>query len=89
MVLHFESLFFRAWTSTSWPPGQAAAGEELREVRFLSDYRGDPIPDGKKSVAIAIAFQSPERTLTEVDATRLRDSIVRSLADGFGAELRS
>ena len=68
---------------------QAAAGEELREVRFLSDYRGDPIPDGKKSVAIAIAFQSPERTLTEEDATRLRDSIVRSLADGFGAELRS
>ena len=68
---------------------QGAAGEELREVRFLSDYRGDPIPDGKKSVAIAVAFQSPERTLTEEDATRLRDSIVRSLADLFRAHLRA
>ena len=42
---------------------RAAAGEELREVRFLSDYRGDQIPAGKKSVAFAVAFQSAERTL--------------------------
>ena len=33
-------------------------GDEVREVRFLSDYRGEPIPAGKKSVAIAVAFQS-------------------------------
>jgi phenylalanyl-tRNA synthetase beta chain len=68
---------------------RAAAGEELREVRFLSDYRGDPIPAGKKSVAIAVAFQSPERTLTEEDAARLRASIVEALAELFAAELRS
>jgi phenylalanyl-tRNA synthetase beta chain len=68
---------------------RAAAGEELREVRFLSDYRGDPIPAGKKSMAIAVAFQSPERTLTEEDAARLRASIVEALAERFAAELRS
>jgi phenylalanyl-tRNA synthetase beta chain len=68
---------------------RAAAGEELREVRFLSDYRGHPIPDGKKSVAIAVAFQSPERTLTDEDAARLRASIVEALAELFAAELRS
>jgi phenylalanyl-tRNA synthetase beta chain len=67
---------------------RSAAGEELREVRFLSDYRGEPIPTGKKSVAIAVAFQSPDRTLTEEDANRLRDSIVHALAEVFGAELR-
>jgi phenylalanyl-tRNA synthetase beta chain len=68
---------------------RSAAGEELREVRFLSDYRGDPIPEGKKSVAIAVAFQSPKRTLTEEDAARLRDSIVGALGERFGAELRA
>jgi phenylalanyl-tRNA synthetase beta chain len=68
---------------------RSAAGEELREVRFLSDYRGDPIPAGKKSVAIAVAFQSPERTLTEEDANRLRSAIVAALAELFGAELRA
>jgi phenylalanyl-tRNA synthetase beta chain len=68
---------------------RAAAGEELREVRFLSDYRGDPIPAGKKSVAIAVAFQSPERTLTDEDATRFRASIIEALGERFGAELRA
>jgi phenylalanyl-tRNA synthetase beta chain len=67
---------------------RAAAGEELREVRFLSDYRGDPIPDGKKSVAIAVAFQSPERTLADEDAQRLRDTIVSALAELFEAQPR-
>jgi phenylalanyl-tRNA synthetase beta chain len=68
---------------------RAAAGEELREVRFLSDYRGDPIPEGKKSVAIAVAFQSPDRTLTEDDAARLRAAIVQALAERFEADLRA
>jgi phenylalanyl-tRNA synthetase beta chain len=58
-------------------------------VRFLSDYRGDPIPHGRKSVAIAVAFQSPERTLTEEDAARLRDAIVETLAERFAAQLRA
>jgi phenylalanyl-tRNA synthetase beta chain len=68
---------------------RAAAGEELRDVQFLSDYRGDPIPAGKKSVAFAAAFQSPERTLTDEDANRLRASIVQALGELFGAELRA
>jgi phenylalanyl-tRNA synthetase beta chain len=66
-----------------------AAGEELREIRFLSDYRGDQIPDGKKSIAFAVAFQSPERTLTDDDAARLRGAIVDELRSRFGAELRA
>ncbi|HEU5362771.1 MAG TPA: phenylalanine--tRNA ligase subunit beta [Gaiellaceae bacterium] len=66
-----------------------AAGDELREVRFLSDYRGEQIPAGKKSLALAFVFQSPERTLSEDDATRLRAAIVKALGERFGAELRS
>jgi len=68
---------------------RAAAGDELREVRFLSDYRGDQIPAGKKSVAFAVAFQSPERTLTDDDAARLRQAIVEALAEQFDATLRA
>jgi phenylalanyl-tRNA synthetase beta chain len=66
-----------------------AAGDELREARFLSDYRGDQIPAGKKSVAFAVSFQSPDRTLDDEDAARLRGAIVQSLAARFGAELRA
>ena len=51
-------------------------------------YRGEPVAAGKKSVAFSVAFQSPERTLTDEDATRLRGAIVAALAERFGAELR-
>ena len=66
-----------------------AAAPELREVRFLSDYRGEPIPSGKKSIAFSVAFQSPERTLTDEDAAALRARIVEALERAFGAELRA
>ncbi len=66
-----------------------AGGDEVRELRFLSDYRGDPIPAGQKSVAVAVAFQSAERTLTDEDGARLRTAIVESLTERFGATLRA
>jgi phenylalanyl-tRNA synthetase beta chain len=66
-----------------------AAGEELRDARFLSDYRGDQIPAGKKSVAFSVAFQSAERTLSDDDAARLRAAIVSELQSRFGAKLRA
>jgi len=66
-----------------------AAGAELREARFLSDYRGDQIDAGKKSVAFSVVFQSAERTLSDEDGTRLRAAIVEALREHFGAELRA
>ncbi len=66
-----------------------AAQPELRELRFLSDYRDPPIPEGKKSLAFSVSFQSPERTLTDEDAAALRERIVKSLGKRFGAELRA
>ena len=75
--------------ASCWRPPARRPGAELREVRFLSDYRGDQIPAGKKSLAFAVAFQSPERTLADEDGTRLRSAIVEALAERFGAELRA
>jgi phenylalanyl-tRNA synthetase beta chain len=66
-----------------------AAGPELREMRVFDVYRGGQIPEGKKSIAFRVAFQSPERTLSDDDARGLRDQIVSALAERFGAELRA
>ena len=66
-----------------------AAAPELREIRFLSDYRDPPIPPGKKSIAFSVAFQSPERTLTDEDAAALRARVIEALERDFGAELRA
>jgi len=67
----------------------ASAGEALREVHVFDVYRGEQVGEGRKSVGLALAFQSPERTLTEDEATELRNEIVAALGRRFGAELRS
>src|SRR5262249_55474671 len=66
-----------------------AAGNLLRQARVFDVYRGEQVGEGRKSVAIHLAFQSPERTLTEEEATVLRDRIVAALAERFDAELRA
>src|SRR5439155_490089 len=65
------------------------AGPELKEIRVFDVYRGEQVGEGRKSIAFSVAYQSPERTLTEEDATRLRDRIVAELAKRFAAELRA
>jgi phenylalanyl-tRNA synthetase beta chain len=66
-----------------------AVAPEVREVRFLSEYRGEQIGPQKKSIALGVSFQSPERTLSNADAAALREKVVAALAERFGAELRS
>jgi phenylalanyl-tRNA synthetase beta chain len=66
-----------------------AAGPLLRDARVFDVYRGEQVGEGRKSVAIHLAFQSPERTLTEDEATELRMRIVAALGERFGAELRA
>ncbi|MGH3128054.1 MAG: phenylalanine--tRNA ligase subunit beta [Gaiellaceae bacterium] len=66
-----------------------AGGGLLRQARVFDVYRGDQVGAGRKSVAIHLAFQSPERTLTEEEATITRERIVAALAERFSAELRA
>ena len=49
-----------------------AAGPLLREARVFDVYRGEQVGEGRKSVAIHLAFQSPERTLTDEEAAELQ-----------------
>jgi phenylalanyl-tRNA synthetase beta chain len=66
-----------------------AAGPELREVEIFDVYRGEQAGEGKKSIAFSVAFQSPQRTLSDEDAAALRQKIADALAERFGAVLRS
>jgi phenylalanyl-tRNA synthetase beta chain len=66
-----------------------AAGSELRQIRVFDVYRGEQLGAGKKSIAFGVAFQSPDRTLSDEDAAALRWRIAEALAERFGAVLRS
>jgi len=66
-----------------------AAGPLLREARVFDVYRGEQVGAGRKSVAIHLAFQSSERTLTDEEAAEARGRIIAALAERFVAELRA
>jgi len=66
-----------------------AAAPLLREAEVFDVYRGDQVGEGRKSVAIHLEFQSPERTLTDEEAAELRGRIVAALGERFDAELRA
>jgi phenylalanyl-tRNA synthetase beta chain len=64
-------------------------GTSLAQVRLFDLYRGDPLPPGRKSLAYRLAFQAPDRGLTDADAAVIREKIVNRLKRELGAELRS
>jgi phenylalanyl-tRNA synthetase beta chain len=67
---------------------RGSGGSELAAAEVFDVYRGAPVPEGKKSVALHLVFQSSERTLTDAEADAARGQIVAALAAEVGGELR-
>jgi phenylalanyl-tRNA synthetase beta chain len=65
-----------------------AGGAELRDAHIFDIYHGDQVPEGRKSVALHLAFQASDRTLTDEEADAARARVVEALRTRFGAELR-
>ena len=65
------------------------AGELLEAIRLVDDYRGENLPQGKKSLTFALRFRAADRTLTQAEASDARDLAVKMATERFGAELRA
>ena len=57
-------------------------------ARIFDLYAGKGVPEGKKSVAIAVTLQPVERTLTDAEIETVSDKIVAAVAKATGATLR-
>lgn len=66
-----------------------AGGKEVTEVTLFDIYKGKPVPEGKRSLAFAVTFSSPEKPLTEEEAARLRKRIAGALNRELQAEMRT
>ncbi|MFD5328974.1 phenylalanine--tRNA ligase subunit beta [Streptomyces sp. NPDC127092] len=64
------------------------AGELLESIRLFDVYTGDQVGEGKKSLAYALRFRAPDRTLTVEEASAARDAAVATAAEHTGAVLR-
>ena len=64
------------------------AGELLEDVRIFDVYRGPQVGEGNTSLALALRFRAPDRTLTEDEASAARDAAVEVAAARVGAVQR-
>lgn len=65
-----------------------AGGELLESARVFDVYSGKGIPEGSKSLAIALRFRAPERTLTESEIENVMSEIIAG-EQRLGAQIRS
>ena len=65
-----------------------AGGQVVEKVELFDVYKGAQIPEGKKSIAYAIAYRDPSKTLKDKDINKVHDKILRALEYKLGAQLR-
>ncbi len=81
---------------------QVAAGELCRmlaqhesvrglveDVEIFDIYRGEHVPDGKKSVALSLTLRAPDRTLTDDEVAGMADALVGAAKARYGAAIRA
>ncbi len=61
---------------------------KVSSIKFIEEYRGNQIPEGKKSIMLRVTFASENTTLTSEEINSKLDAIVRTLNRMCGAELR-
>jgi phenylalanyl-tRNA synthetase beta chain len=67
---------------------RAAGGPLLANVELFDVFRGEQIGEAEKSLALRLAFQAPDRTLTDAEVAEQRSAIETALAE-IGGRLRA
>jgi len=61
----------------------------IKKVITFDVFEGQNIPEGKKSVAINVVIQAPDKTLTENDLEQISQKIINTIKEKTGATIRS
>jgi phenylalanyl-tRNA synthetase beta chain len=64
------------------------AGDLLESVRLFDVYEGPQVPEGKRSLAFALRFRAPDRTLSAEEIAAARAAALAEVAARHGATLR-
>ncbi len=67
---------------------RGSSSELVQSVELFDLYEGDPLPQGKKSLAFSLELMSREKTLTESEIEVAVQDIVKGVAQLPGATLR-
>lgn len=64
------------------------AGELLESLALFDVFTGEQIGEGRKSLAYALRFRAPDRTLKQAEVTAARDAAIALAGQRLGAALR-
>ncbi|MGE5594519.1 MAG: phenylalanine--tRNA ligase subunit beta [Hyphomicrobiales bacterium] len=64
------------------------SGSVRVQGNIFDEYRGQGVPNGKKSLALAMRYQATDRTLTDQDVERIQAGLLKRLEKELGATLR-
>jgi phenylalanyl-tRNA synthetase beta chain len=64
------------------------AGDLLESVRLFDVYSGAQVGEGRRSLAYALRFRAPDRTLTDEEVAAARDAAVALAGERHAAVLR-
>ena len=68
---------------------RSAAGDLLADLTLFDVFRGDPVGEGRRSLAFALRFQADDRTLTDAEVAEVRLRCIKAVEGDLGATLRS
>ena len=61
----------------------------MERLAFVTTYRGQPVPAGKKSVTLRMTFRAADRTLRDEEVNPSVDALVKTLGEKVGASVRT
>ena len=66
-----------------------SGGRLLTEISIFDLYVGENVGSDEKSIAFALTFSDPTRTLSDEEVTEVFDKIIREVENKFDAKLRN
>ncbi|NJL36608.1 MAG: phenylalanine--tRNA ligase subunit beta [Leptolyngbyaceae cyanobacterium SM1_4_3] len=66
-----------------------SAGTLLESVELFDEYRGENVPEGKRSLALRLIYRAGDRTLTDEEVEPVHRKVRDALIEKFGVEARS
>jgi phenylalanyl-tRNA synthetase beta chain len=61
----------------------------IKEVELFDVYEGANLPDGSKSLAFHVVYETPERTLETAEVDALQEKLLKHLEEKFEAKIRN
>lgn len=60
----------------------------VKQVRVFDVYKGENLPDGKKSVAYSLIYRDPKKTLTDAEIETSFEDIIHTINEKYGTYVR-